>query len=593
MMTHTTRKALAAMVGILLLASAFYLYDLNTVSFWEDESWMAIAIGDGVSDVWDFATHRGVHPPLYFYLAYVMKPFISDTEYALRWMGGLVTLIGVALTFCLGRDISQDNRVGILAALIVTGSIYLLYLTRLARHYTLFYSLSALIYWLYWRWQARPNTRLILAIMIVQAALLYTHYFGAFTAMTIALHALLTRQPIRGKSWQIVLAFIGSGILYMPWLPSIWAQLNGDLGTGVYYAANKLSDIPINYIGRITNANALFGIGFLVAGLWALWQQKRGSFTLLALLAIVGTFIPIIIINQTLFQWYIGRNMLYTLPLVAVFYSIGLIHLWRNSISKVVISAFMIAFIGWGLLAYEDFYPGTADWRGIMDVLADSARPSDTFVIRGEPYSTDYYLRRFLDTRVTLLPMDDWVAEPVYSDRIWLIDSGQAVRFEAIAQIPDNMMMTRRLVRLPVVAEFYQRVPDAPTATFDEQIAVGYTNDTLTAQAGNPLTIDLWWQAVRTPDFNYSASVQLWGDARLIAQADGNFDNGRMDAQVLPVGIWTPDTRQLMIPSDTPAGIYDVRITVYDWRDNTRLAVLPDDSDQLATITQVIVGNGE
>ena len=75
MMTHTTRKALAAMVGILLLASAFYLYDLNTVSFWEDESWMAIAIGDSLTDVWTFATQRGVHPPLYFYLALKRKQF--------------------------------------------------------------------------------------------------------------------------------------------------------------------------------------------------------------------------------------------------------------------------------------------------------------------------------------------------------------------------------------------------------------------------------------------------------------------------------------------------------------------------------------
>ena len=52
------------MVAILLLASASYLYDLNSISFWEDESWMAIAIGDGFTDVWQFATERGVHPPL-------------------------------------------------------------------------------------------------------------------------------------------------------------------------------------------------------------------------------------------------------------------------------------------------------------------------------------------------------------------------------------------------------------------------------------------------------------------------------------------------------------------------------------------------
>ncbi|MEM9951715.1 MAG: glycosyltransferase family 39 protein [Chloroflexota bacterium] len=584
-MKRTSHSALIAMIAVLWLASAFYLYDLNSISFWEDESWMAIAIGDGLTDVWTFATNRGVHPPLYFYLAYALKPFISDMEFALRWMGGLVTLVGIALTFVLGRDVSKDWRVGVVASLIVVGSIYLLYLTRLARHYTLFYTLSVWIYWLYWRWQHTDDRRYLFGLMLAQAMVLYTHYFGAFIAVAITCHALLTNPR---KSWQIVLAFIGSGILFIPWLPSIWAQLNGDLGDGVYYGANKLRDIPRNFFGRLTNSSDWLGAGVIVTSLIVLWREKHSKFALLLLLTI-GTIIPIVIVNQTLFQWYIGRNMLYTLPLVAVFYGIGLIYIWRVWIGKIAVSLFLITFIVFGLLAYDDFYPGTADWRGIMRALSDFARPTDTFVLRGEPYSTDYYLRRYLDERVTLLPMDEWVANPTYSDRIWLIDSGQAVRFEAIDQIPADMVMTRRLVRLPVVAEFYQQVPDAPDAIFGEQLAMGYTNAPLTVTAGETLIVDMWWQALRTPDFNYSASVQLWRDETLIAQTDGNFDSGRVDAQVLPLELWTPDTRTLAIPSDTSAGTYDLRVTVYDWRDNTRLSVDSDAPDNLAPLTTVEV----
>jgi len=575
------------MVGVLLLAGAFYLTNLNGISFWEDESWMAIAIGDGITDVWTFATHRGVHPPLYFYLAYFLKPFIGDMEYALRWMGGLVTLIGIAMTYRLGTEISDDKRVGVFAALIVSGSIYLLYLTRLARQYTLFYTLSTLIYWLYWRWTKRPDPRLLVALMLAQAANLYTHYFSAFVAVTIALHALITLNPLKRKTWHVILAFIGSGLLFIPWLPSIWAQLNGDLGTGVYYAANKLKDIPENYIGRITNANWRFGAGFLLAGLIALWQNKNWRFALLTFIAVIGTFIPIIIVNQTLFQWYIGRNMLYTLPLVAVFYAMGLVIVWRYLSGKVAVSLFLIVFMVWGLLAYPSFYPGTADWRGIMQALANHARPTDTFVLRGEPYSTDYYLRRFLGERVTLIPMADWLENPTYSERIWLIDSGQAVRFEAIDLIPEDMAMTRRLVRLPVVTEFYQTVPDEPDAIFGEQIATGYTNDSLTVSAGETLVIDLWWQAINAPDFNYSASVQLWGDGWLVNQSDGNFDG--VDAQVLPVGAWIPDTRIIEIPPETPPGNYEIRVTVYDWRDNTRLPVNVDAEENLVTLVEVTI----
>lgn len=575
------------MVAVLLLASVFYLYDLNGISFWEDESWMVIAIDDGLLDVWTFATNRGVHPPLYFYLAYFLKPLIGNSEYALRWMGGLVSLVGVAFTYRLGTDISQDKRVGVFAALIVVGSIYLLYLTRLARQYTLFYTLSALSYWLYWKWQARPDSRWLIALCLAQTANLYTHYFSAFVAVTIALHALLTIHPRR--SWRIIVAFIGSGLLFIPWLPSIWVQLNSDLGEGVYYAANKLKDIPENYIGRVTNARWHFGMGFLLTGLWAIWKSRRWKFALLILIAVIGTFIPIVIINQTLFQWYIGRNMIYTLPLVAIFYALGLIVLWRYFVGKIAVSLFLLCFIVWGLLAYEGFYPGTADWRGIMNALARDARSTDTFVLRGEPYSTDYYLRRYLGERVTLLPMAEWVTDPVYSERIWLIDSGQAVRFEAIDAIPENMAMTRRLVRLPVVAEFYQRVPETPDAIFGEQLALGYTNEALTAQAGQTLVVDMWWQALRLPDFNYSASVQLWDGDVLITQTDGNFDSGRVDAQVLPIGTWTPDSRSLSLPADLSSGRYSIRVTVYDWRDNSRLPVDDGASNDLYQMTTVII----
>ncbi len=60
------RRALVLMVAILLFATFLYLIGLNQISFWEDESWMAIAIQGDLSSVWTFAAERGVHPPLSF-----------------------------------------------------------------------------------------------------------------------------------------------------------------------------------------------------------------------------------------------------------------------------------------------------------------------------------------------------------------------------------------------------------------------------------------------------------------------------------------------------------------------------------------------
>lgn len=600
--------ALWLMVLVLLLASIFYLYNLNLISFWEDESWLAIAIGDGIPDVWTFATEKGVHPPLYFYIAYFLKPFISDYEYPMRLTSGMIALIGVAFTYRFGAD-AVNRRVGLYMALLVTGSILLMYMARLARQYTLFYTLSVMTYWIYWRWQARPTGRWWWALMLVQTANLYTHYFSAFVAITITLHALLSNPQ---KSWRVIVAMIGSGVLFLPWLPSILAQMQGEHGSGLDYGTSQVSLILENYFGRMLNANWWFSI-LAILGLVAFIRQRLWKLGLLLLIG-MATFIPVIIVNQVLFQWYIGRNMLYTLPLVVLLYGMGLAYLPyptpTNSHTENMGSAQGIAryaptellniasiilvalFVFWGAYAFPAFWPGTADWRGLMEILARDARADDLYIVDREPYSTDYYLRRYLGERVEILDMRPWWQnkERAMSDRIWLIDSDQAVNFEAIRRIPDTMLMTRRLVRLPVVAELYQTIPDAAQAVFGEQLALGYTNtEALSVKRGETLAIDVWWQALRMPDLNYSAAFLVMNEGFLLTQVDGNFDSGRMDAQVLPIGEWTPDMRLIEIPHDAPLGQYELKVTVYDWRDSSRLAVEPESAEHLFTLLIVNV----
>jgi hypothetical protein len=572
------------MVGVILLACAFYLYRQNDFSFWEDESWLAIAIGDGVGELWAFASSHGVHPPLYFYIAFFLKPFISDMEYPLRWIGAMIALLGIALSYRLGNEVG-GKRVGLFTALILAGSFFLMYYTRLARQYSLFYTLSALTTWLYWRWQNRPGTALLIGLMLAQAANLYTHYFSAFLAVGIALHALLT---LRQRSWRIIAAFAGSGLLFLPWLPSIWTQLHSDLGDGVYYAANKLKDIAPSYLGRVSNDNYWLGGAMSLAGFVAIWRGKQ--WRLLGLIVtVLLTFLPIVIINQTVFRWYIGRNMFYTLPLVVLLYGMGLAHISQWRIGQMTALAVVASFTIWGILAFPLFFPGTADWRGAMTMMAHDARPSDLYVLDGEPYSIDYYMRRYLGSRLSFLDMRQWTAEPVLSDRIWLVDDDQAVNIEAEALLESmNMAQTRRIVRLPIVAELYQTLPEENAAVFGEQLALGYAGATdLVLHRGDELLVDVWWKPLRMPDFNYSASFQIWANEATVplTQVDGNFNE--LDAQVLPLEAWSADSRRLIIPPDAPVGDYTLRVTVYDWRDNSRLPVDNGAADDLFVFLRI------
>lgn len=582
---HRTRWAL---VAILLLASLFYLFRLNAVSFWEDESWLAIATRDGLANVWTFATERGVHPPLYYLLFGLLRPFFGVSEFAMRWLSGLVALLGIACTYRLGADV-LNRRAGLYAAWLAAGSLFLMYYARLARQYTFFYLLAAALIWVYWQWREHPQTRRWwLALVLVQAAALYTHYFSAFLGLTIFLHALLTLP--RRRTLALLGALVLAGVLFLPWLPSIVVQLNSDLGEGLYYGVFDVPSLLQNYADRVTNVSLLLGGVLALLGVGALLRERRWLVGLLLLVWLVGTFGLVVAVNQTLFVWYIGRNMLYTLPGVLLLYGAGLAYVSRSRAGRFAAVLAASTFVVLGAATFSAFWPGTQDWRGVLQVLAREARPDDVIVLDGEPYTTDYYLRRFFGEPVPLVAMEDWLDAPVFGERLWFIDGDQVVEEAALALLPEGMVQTRRSVRWPIVVEFYQRSPQGPQVVYGGQLALGYRGaPSITVQPGTTLTVDVWWRAERVPDFNYSAGFLLLGEAGVIAQQDGNFDSGRLDAQVLPVGVWTPDSREIVIPPDAPPGRYTLRVTVYDWRDGARLPTPAPDDEELYPLLTVVV----
>lgn len=209
----------AILLVVLLFAAGLYLIGANSVSLWEDESWMGVALRGDLPSVWTFAAERGVHPPLYFLLGWFYTRLAGDGEIALRWLAGLCALVGVACTYRAGAD-WYGRRAGVYAALLAAGSLFLIYFGRLARHYTLFFTLAAAQVWLYERWTRRPQANGGLAVVaLLQAAALYTHYYGIWMAVVLGLHGLFV---LRRRDWlRLAAALALGGALFLPWVPSL------------------------------------------------------------------------------------------------------------------------------------------------------------------------------------------------------------------------------------------------------------------------------------------------------------------------------------------------------------------------------------
>ncbi len=619
---NTSLLKLLPLIIVLLVASFFYLYDLNAASFWEDESWLAIAVGDTLPDVYTFSVENGVHPPLYFYMTWFYARLAGDSELALRWFGGLMTLIGLACLYPLGKALYGSHRAGFFAVLLAAGAIYLIYLTRLARQYGLFFTLTVLVMWAYQQWRKNPQSNYGLIILcLAQAALLYTQYFGGLLLPVIAFHAFLT---LPRRQWlKIWGALFLSGCLFALWLPSLQAQITNSPPGGIGYAIRDNADVLKNLADRFSNGQWLIGAVLLAFGILAIVLQRKWHTALLLFLWSVPTIGAILWLNVNYLPLYIDRNMMFVFPAMILLYAGGLawVSYFFNFLQKLVstrkIKIFVgsrhastlppeytdrylsygaalvlaVIFIAQGLSIYDTFWQKTTDWRSPTQMIAQDARPEDAFVLAGDLWSLDYYMRRYLGVRLTLHRMADWIKNPIGEDRIWLIDERLAVNFDAIAALPPGLIQTRRIVYLPVVAELYQRPPTQPDTVFGEQIALSYPDkaSTVTIKPGDEVQLDLWWQAQRPVEFDYSTSVVIIGDNGVLVQQDKAFDDGRLNATALPVDMWQPDTRTLVIPIDAASGSYTVFITVYDWRDGERLLTSTQDDDDLYPLVQINV----
>jgi hypothetical protein len=570
------------MVAILLFASAVYLTDLNHVSFWEDESWMAEAIKGDLPAVWTFAAERGLHPPLYFYVGWLYTRLTGDGELAMRWLSGLCGLIGIAWTYRLGAT-WFGRKAGLYAALLTAGSLFLIYFARLSRQYTLFFALAPALLWVYTRWAASlkanrtPSSAKSPAnlgwffIIVVQVALLYTHYYGIWTMLVLALYGYFT---LRRRDWYWLMgALIISGLLFLPWVPAILYQLS-HASRGLGYATRDLGYAIRAYLDRVFNGNYLLGAALMLLGLYALWRGRKSRSGVLLMLWLTVPLGLSLLLNLR-FPWFIERNMIFTLAGMSILFGAGLAWVSQHRAGKLIAPIAAVAFVGLGLTQYETFWGDalhTPDWRGMARAIAQDSRPDDTFMIYGEPYSMTYYLSRDMNAPVRILSLDQWLEHHNKPQRIWLMDANWAVRFEAIDALPKDAVMTRRYVLGVLVTEFYQRPPSEAVTLFGGQIALGFPETTIQTHPGSSIHLDLWWRAAKQPDKDYSVGVYLVAaDGRVVAQQDGGFDRGQIPAPALPQDKWTPDARTLNVPADLPAGDYTLTAAVYDWRSGERL----------------------
>ena len=240
--THRSSQSalmISGSVGVVIL-SGFVLRatGLTSQSMWWDEVFSLDLAGQSLTNI----IHGDFHPPLYHLLLSGWIKLAGSSDFAVRYLSVMFGTLLIPLAYSTARQI-LNHKTGQMAGLLVATSPALLWYSQEARMYILVALIYLGLIWLFHR-LTDPNkpkapAKLWLALALLEAAGLYTHYFIAvgISWLFVAFLCRLTIIPIikcryapsgfhvsrithHGSNLKyFVLSQTLVFVLYLPWLP--------------------------------------------------------------------------------------------------------------------------------------------------------------------------------------------------------------------------------------------------------------------------------------------------------------------------------------------------------------------------------------
>jgi len=223
------------LLSIIILAVFVRLYGITNAAVWFDEAYSVLASDAAPPLIWFYAAND-VHPPLYYFLLHVWMVYFGDSIIAIRTMSVVIGAMTVVLGVWL-MSLIATRRAAVLGGILLATLPIAVRYSQEARMYALLglwciAATLALVYWV----RAPHQFRYLFVYTLLMVAAFYTHYFAGPCLFAHWLYVLLLQgrgvPTLRKPAWW--LTNITIVVLYIPWLPSLYAQFatsNGLLWT--------------------------------------------------------------------------------------------------------------------------------------------------------------------------------------------------------------------------------------------------------------------------------------------------------------------------------------------------------------------------
>ena len=337
---------LAFMIGV------FNLYD-GSVSLSEANSLRHLGLNqensNNITDVINSVIIKSPqHPPVYFVMLNFWYDLLGSDPGILRLLALFWSILTVAMTYRLGTTLNT-HRGGVYASLMAVSSWSFMYYSHEIRQYSLVIFISASLLWLYWTIISRKSPvpiRYWIALFVLSAVSVYTHYFCILVLIAIGLyHLLIVRKDARWM--RLVAVEILAGITFIPWLSivkigleTVDSTVEGDL------VERSLEPLNAIYEFLFFHSNGLWFV-LLAIVLIVVWNYRRLSqsqrYGLLMLVFMTISMFAIHLVYPILYAGRL-RYIILFVPILAVNVGIGLMLLGRfQKLAIPIIGLFFVA----------------------------------------------------------------------------------------------------------------------------------------------------------------------------------------------------------------------------------------------------------
>jgi uncharacterized membrane protein len=275
---HPWRYALPLL--ILWLAFSLRLYHLDFQSIWWDEGHSIFVASQPIPQIPTLPA-MDVHPPAYFILLHLWMTITGQSEFALRYLSVIFSLLTVALLWRFAAALSQCLASSppyllaspVLASLLATFSPMYIAYAQEVRSYAMITFLALASTFMLWRIlfsDRRPPTAdrrpFVIPYVILTAACLYTHYFTLFLLLFHNLAWLVwtlkNRVFLKNRIFVWLISQVGILLLFTPQLTLALRQVTS------YTNPNLASPSLSEFISRSWQA---YTVGLTIDPLPAQW----------------------------------------------------------------------------------------------------------------------------------------------------------------------------------------------------------------------------------------------------------------------------------------------------------------------------------